>query len=85
MHLFLAVLGLHCCVGFSLVAMSRGYSVIAIHRLLTAAASLVAEHRLQARWLQQPWHVGSAAMARGLSSRGSWALEHSPNSCGSQA
>ena len=26
MYLFLAVLGLHCCAGFSLVAASRGYS-----------------------------------------------------------
>ena len=25
-YLFMAVLGLHCCVGFSLVVVSRGYS-----------------------------------------------------------
>ena len=36
-YLFLAVLGLHCCMGFSLIA---------VHRLLTAVASLVAEHGL---------------------------------------
>ena len=27
MYLFLAVLSLHCCAGFSLVAMSQGYSL----------------------------------------------------------
>ena len=44
-YLFLAVLGLRCCVGFSLVAASGGYPPAAVHRLLTAVASLVAEHR----------------------------------------
>ena len=59
--LFLAVLGLFCCMGFSLVASggyslvasrgyslvaSGGYSVDAVHRLFTEAASLVAERRL---------------------------------------
>ena len=52
MDLVLAVLGLHCCVGFSLVAVSRGNSLVAIHGLLTVVAFLVAEHRLQARGLQ---------------------------------
>ena len=28
MYLFSAVLGLHCCLGFSLVAVSGGYSVV---------------------------------------------------------
>ena len=32
--------------GFSLVAESRGYSLAAVHGLLIAVASLVAEHRL---------------------------------------
>ena len=44
--LFLAVLGLRCCEGFSLVAPSRGYTLVGVHRLLMAEASLVAEHRL---------------------------------------
>ena len=39
MCLFLAVLGLHCCVGFSLVAASEGYWLVAVLGLLTAAAS----------------------------------------------
>ena len=45
MHLFLDVLGLHCCVGFSLAAESEGCSLAAVWRLLTVVASLV-EHRL---------------------------------------
>ena len=35
--------------GFSLVAGSRGYSLVVVLRLLIAVASLVAEH-----WLQSP-------------------------------
>ena len=44
--LFLAVPGLCCWEGFSLVVTSRGYSRIAVHGLLIVVASLVAEHRL---------------------------------------
>ena len=44
--LFLAVLGLPCCSGFSLVAASRGYSLIAMQRFLIVVASLAAERRL---------------------------------------
>ena len=40
------MLGLHCYAGFSLVVVSGGYSPVAVCRLLTAVASLVAEHRL---------------------------------------
>jgi len=45
-YLFLAVLGLLCCTGFSLVAEFRDYSPVAVCRLLIAVASLVAEHGL---------------------------------------
>ena len=38
--------------GPSLVAVSRGYSGAAVLEFLSAIASLVAEHRLQARGLQ---------------------------------
>ena len=44
-RLFLAVLGLRCCTGFSLVAVRRGYSLVAMHRLLIVVASLVVEHK----------------------------------------
>ena len=43
---FFAVLGLCCCTGFSLVAVSGGYSLAAVCRLLIVVASLVAKHRL---------------------------------------
>ena len=42
--LFLAVLGLHCYVGFSLVAVSGGYTPVAVYGLLIVVASLLAEH-----------------------------------------
>ena len=43
---FLAALGVGCAHGLSLVAVSRGYSPVAVCRLLIAVASPVAEHRL---------------------------------------
>ena len=43
----MAVPGLHCYPGFSLVAVSRGYSLVAVRRLLIEVAFPVAEHRLQ--------------------------------------
>ena len=43
----LAVLGLQCCPGSSLVTESSGYSPVSAHGLLTAEASLVTERRLQ--------------------------------------
>ena len=45
-YLFLTVLGLHCCSDFSLVAQSRGYSLVVVCGLLIVVASLVAEPRL---------------------------------------
>ena len=41
-YLFLAVLGLCCCKGFSLVVESEGYSLAAAGRLLAAAGRLLA-------------------------------------------
>ena len=48
MYLFthLAVLGLRCCTGFSLVVASMVCSLVVVHGLLIAVASLVSEHRL---------------------------------------
>ena len=45
-NIFLAVLGLHCCVSAFSGFGSRGYALVAACRLLIAGASLVAEHRL---------------------------------------
>ena len=72
------MLALHCYAGFSLVALSRGYSVVEIHRLLIVVASLVTEHGLQGTW------VLVVAVYR-LSSCSTWALEHRLNSCGTWA
>ena len=44
--LFSAVLSLRCYAGFSLVAESGGYSLVAVGGILTVVPSLVAEHRL---------------------------------------
>ena len=78
MPIYLAALGLPCRAGFSLVTASQGYSEFAVCGLLVAVASLVSEHRLQGT-------RASAAVARGLSSCGSQALEHRLNSCGAWA
>ena len=40
------MLGLYCCSDFSLVAQSRGYSLVVVCGLFIVVASLVAEHRL---------------------------------------
>ena len=45
-YLFMAVLDFHCCEGFSLVAVSRGYSLVVVRGFLIVVASLVAEPRL---------------------------------------
>ena len=45
-NLFLAVLGLHCCEGFSRVEESGDSSRVALHGLLIVVASLAVEHRL---------------------------------------
>ena len=45
-YLFLAALGLHCCVRAFSSCGARGLLFVAVHRLLIAVASLVAEHGL---------------------------------------
>ena len=66
-NLFMAVLGLHCCTGFCLVAASGGYSLVAVHRLPIEVASLVAEHRLGScgTWallLQSMWDLPGSGL-----------------------
>ena len=70
-------MGLHCYTGFSLVV-SRGCSIVAGHRLLIVEASVATAHGLWGKWT-------SVAMAHGLSSCSSCALEHRLGSCGAQA
>ena len=63
------MLGDCCCLGFSLVVASRGYSLVAVHRLLTTVASLVEERGLEGT-------RASVVEAHGFSGCGSQALEH---------
>lgn len=55
----------HCCLGFSLVAVSRGYSLVAALGLLTVVASPVVEYGLQGA-------RASVIAAHGLSTYSSW-------------
>ena len=65
--------------GFSLVGVSGSHSLVALRGVPIAVASLVEEHRT---WGTQ----ASAVAARGLlNSCGSWAPEHSFNSCSTWA
>ena len=59
--------------GFSLVAASGSYSLVAVHGLFIAVASLVVEHRLSGAW-------ASGVVALGLRSCSSPAVEHGLNS-----
>ena len=77
-YLFLAVLGLCCCTRAFSSCGERGLLFVVVRRLLLAVASLVAEHGLQARGLQQLWCMG-------FSSCGLWALERRLGSCGTRA
>ena len=66
MYLFLGVLGLHCCVGFSLVAESEGRSLAALRRLLIVVASLVGHMGFGccSTWAQHLWLPDSRAQAQ---------------------
>ena len=71
-QLFLALLGLCFCAGFYLAAGSRSYSIIAVHRLLTAVTSLVAAHGLWGTRALTPvvsrlQSTGSVVVVHGLS------------------
>ena len=81
-HLFLAALGLCCCAQAFSSCSERGLLFIAVRGLLFVVASVVVEHRLQARGLQQTWHVGSVVVARGLqNAAGSVVVVHDGLSC----
>ena len=69
--LFLAVLDLCFCMGFSLVAVSGGYALVVVCRLFSWQRLLLLQSR--------------GSRHEGFSSCGSWALEHRLSSCGSQA
>ena len=73
----LAVLGLRCCVGSSLVVMSGGYSPWWRAGFSPQCPLLLLGMGSGAR--------ASVVAARGLSSCGSWALEHRLSTCGARA
>ena len=83
------MLGLPCCAGFSLVSASRGCSPVGVLGLRPVMTSLV-EHGLYGTWasvvaVRGLSSRGSGALERRLSSRGSRALERRFSSCGSRA
>ena len=59
------MLSLHCCSGFSLVAVSRGSSLVGVHRRLSLQSTGSRGLRLQ-----ELWHVGSDIAAPELWSTG---------------
>ena len=67
------MLGLRCCVGFSLAVASGVCSLVAGLGLLLAVAALIMEHQLWGVW-------ASVLAASGLRSHGSQTLGHSRNS-----
>ena len=81
----MAVLCLCFCVRAFSSCSKQGLLFVAVHGLLTAVTSLVAEHGLQAHELQQLWNVGSVVVACGLQSAGSVVVAHRlscPAACG---
>ena len=62
-YLFLAVLSLRCCSGFSLVVEGAGYSLVAVCRLLIMVASVVVKHMDSRAWTLELWLPGSRAQA----------------------
>ena len=75
-YLFLSALGLCCCAWAFSSCGKQGLLFVAVRGLLLAVASLVAEHGLQVRGLQQLWHKGSGVVARGFQSTGSVVVAH---------
>ena len=70
MYLFLTARGLHWCKNFFLVSANRGYSLVAVCRLLISVASLVVEQELWATRASAVVAHGSVVAASGLSSSG---------------
>ena len=63
-YLFLAALGLRCCEWAFSSCCELGLLFVVVHELLIEMASLVVEHRIQARGLQQLWPTGSRAQSQ---------------------
>ena len=63
---FWLLLGVRCCMRAFSGCDEQGLPFVAVCRLLIAVASLVVEHGLQARGLQQLWLMGPRAQAQQL-------------------
>ena len=77
-YLFLAVLSLHCHVSSFLAAVSSGYSLAVTRGLPIMLAPLAVNRGMLGV-------QASVVAALGLSSCGSWALEHRLSSCGARS
>ena len=69
-YLFVAMPGLRCCMGFSLVAASGGYFLVVVRGLLTGVASPIENHRFEGMRASvfadpRPQSIGPTAVARG--------------------
>ena len=73
-YLFLAMLGLCCCPGFSLVVASRGHSLVEVCGLLIVVTSLVAKRGLQSTGSVVVAHRLSCFVARGIFPGQGWNL-----------
>ena len=60
----MTVLGLYCCIGFSLVVASGGYSLVVLLELLIEVASLVAKPGSGGHGLQELWFLDSRAQTQ---------------------
>ena len=61
---YLAVLGLHCCIDFSLVALSGGYSLVAVPGLLIVENELEWSPDSRTLGLRRLWLPDSTAQAQ---------------------
>ena len=85
LFIYLANLGLHWRVGCSLVAVSRDYFLLEVHKFLSAVASLLLQRTGSSMFgHQQLWHVGSAVVAPGFQRTGSVVVHRlcCPAACG---
>ena len=75
-YLFLAVLSLCCCMGFSLVVVSRGNSPVVVHDILIAVVSVLCGTESRMLGFQQVQHVSSVVAAPRLQTTISIVVAH---------
>ena len=75
--LFVSALGLHCCVGFFLVAVSGGYSLFRFRSFSLGQILLLRSTDFRAGRLQQLRCMGSVVVVPRLQSTGSVVVAHS--------